>query len=178
MIPVQEFKVGEIPSVAEGIRRQIVTSGTYAGLTYEQVLANDVEHCEWHLANLREDDEAGRAFADWLRKEDRVSRKRKQADVDDDDEPAEAKRARPMDFGKFRDHDKTYGDVLDHHPGYCQTLLEKQDGKPVGRNVRRFLTFVKQSGVDLNARIKEVRELRRAEREAAAAAAAADPLAA
>ena len=170
MIPVQEFKVGEVPSVKDGIRRQIVTFGTYAGLTYEQVLANDVDHCEWHLENLREDDQAGLAFADWLRNENRVAKKRKQADADDDNEPVETKRARPMDFGKFRDQDKTYGDVFDNHPSYCQTLLEKQDDKPVGRNVRRFLTFVKQTGVDLNARIKEVREQRRAEREAAAAA--------
>lgn len=167
MIPVQDFKVGEIPSVKDGIRRQIVTFGTYAGLTYEQVLANDVDHCEWHMENLREDDEAGLAFADWLRKEDRIAKKRKQADDDDDNEPAETKRARLMDFGKFWDH-KTYGDVIDNHPRYCQTLLENLDAKPVGKNVRRFMTFVKQTGVDLNARIKEIREQRLAEREAAA----------
>lgn len=169
--PVQSFKVGEVPSKAEGIRRQIITYGTYAGLTYEQVLANDVDHCAWHLDNLRQDDEAGMAFADWLRKDERLARKRKQTDDDDDGEPVEAKRARPIDFGKFRDQDKTYGEVFDDHPGYCLTLLEKQDGKPVGRNVRRFLTFIKQTGVDLNARIKEVREQRRLERETAAATA-------
>eukprot|EP00873_Tetraselmis_striata_P043732 jgi/Tetstr1/463996/TSEL_008801.t1 len=174
MIPVQDFKVGEVPSAAEGIRRQILTHGTYAGLTYEQVLANDVDHCEWHLDNLREDDEAGLAFADWLRKGDRVARKRKQVDDDDDREPVEAKRARVMDFGKFRDRDLTYGDVFDSNPAYCLTLLEKQDHKPVGKTVRRFLTFIKQTGVDLNARVKELREQRRAEREAAANNALAD----
>lgn len=158
--------MGEIPSVEDGIRRQIVTFGTYAGLTYEQVLANDVDHCEWHLDNSREDNDASLAFSDWLRKGNRAEKKRKQENDSYDEEPIETKRARTIDFGKFKDQDKTYGYVLDNHPGYCQTLLEKQDAKPVGKPVRQFLTFVKQSDVDLNARIREIRERRRAEREA------------
>ena len=163
MIPVAEFKTGDIPSTFEGVRRKILTFGQYTGLTYEQALANDPDYCQWHVDNLRDADEAGAAFAEWLTADDLVSRKRKEMDEAMETESVEAKRARVVDFGKFRDQDLTYGEVFDNHPGYCQVLLKKQDDKPVKRNVRRFLTFVKQNGVDLNAR---VREMRQAERDA------------
>ena len=159
MIPinVQAFKTGEIPSAEEGIRRQIVTFGTYAGLTYEQVLENDPEHCQWHSENLRDDDGPGAAFASWLARGDRIEKKRKQLEDADEETPADEKRARIVNFGKFRGQDKTYGEVLDSHPAYCKVLLEKQDNKPVHKDVRRFLTFIKQSGADLDAMVRAKR---------------------
>ena len=159
MIPinVHAFKTGEIPSAAKGIRRRIVTFGTYAGLTYEQVLENDPDHCQWHSENLRDDDAPGAAFASWLAQEDRIDKKRKQLDDADEDAPVDEKRARIVNFGKFRGQDKTYGEILDSHPAYCKVLLEKQDNKPVHKDVRRFLTFIKQSGVDLHDRIRTQR---------------------
>lgn len=166
MIPLPQFKVGEVPSVTDGIRRRVVTSGQYAGLTYEQILANDPDYCQWHLENLRDDDEGGLALADWLRDGDRVGKKRKLARLEEDEEPLQHKRDWPMDFGKFKDQNKTYGEVFDNNPMYCQVLLEKRDAKLVGANERRFLTFVKQTGAALDEQIRRVRERRRAENEA------------
>ena len=153
MIAACEFKAGEVPSREEGMRRGIVTSGQYAGLTYEQLMANDPEYCQWHLDNLKDGDEAGKKLGEWLRSGDRLSKKRKQLESERDAEPEEAKRARLVDFGKHRH--ETWGAVLDNNPGYCLTLVEKQDNRPVQGGVRDFIDFVKRSGVDLKAKADE-----------------------
>ena len=50
----ENFKIGQIPSFIEGIRREIITFGKLADMTYEQALANDPEQCQWIVekANL------------------------------------------------------------------------------------------------------------------------------
>lgn len=160
MIGVAEFKVGDVPSPEDGMRRGIVTFGKYAGLTYEQVMANDPEYCQWQLDNMKENDETIGKFGDWLRSGDRLSKKRKQMEEKRESEPTEVKRARFIEFGKHRNK-KTWGEVLDEHPDYCLTLIEMQDEKPIQGKMREFIKFVKESGVDLQSKANDKNSKRR-----------------
>jgi len=68
----ENIKLGRIPSFIEGIRREIITFGKLAGMTYEQALANDPEHCQWTVENANLDmssklfDESVYLFVKWL----------------------------------------------------------------------------------------------------------------
>lgn len=166
MLSTANFKFGEIPSAAEGMRRGVLTFGKLAGLTYELALANDSEYCQWVVDNysVTDEDEPKLKFVDWLVTKDRLSLKRKAdqiAESDDEDDPKD-NALRLVDFGKYEFSGLTYGEVVEKYPVYCQTLLEKQDHKLVSQRIRTFLEFVKASGVDLHARARLVRQQSRA----------------
>jgi hypothetical protein len=167
MITVSDFKFGDVPSEAEGIRRGILTFGKLAGLTYELALANDSEYCQWTMDNYSVgglNDEAMLKFVDWLSAKDRLKLKRKAEEIaeSDDEETFEQRSARFVDFGKYADSDITYGELVDKQPGYCLKLLELQDGKIVSAKVRAFLNYIKESDVELlNAKLRHARQQQR-----------------
>jgi hypothetical protein len=74
----KNFKIGQIPSFVEGIRREIITFGKLAGMTYEQALANDPEHCQWIVENANLDmnsksfDESVYLFVKWITDGNRI----------------------------------------------------------------------------------------------------------
>ncbi len=156
-----------MPSDEEGLRRGILTFGKLAGLTYELALANDSEYCQWTVDNYSMSDieEGKMKFVDWLSQKDRLKLKRKAEEIaeSDEEEPFEDKSVKIVDFGKYVDSEITFEELLDKHPGYCLTLLEKQDNKlGVRPNIRSFLEYVKASGVDLNAKLRYNRKQQRA----------------
>jgi hypothetical protein len=83
----KNFKMGQIPSFIEGIRREIITFGKLAGMTYEQALANDPEHCQWTVENDNLDtnsnsfNESVYLLVKWLTDGDRLSTAKKRESV-------------------------------------------------------------------------------------------------
>ena len=157
MVAVPDFRVGEIPSREECDRRGIVPSGVLGGLTFEQSLANRPDEC----ARLADSTDARPEFAGlvaWLKKDDRLARKRRRDELD----ALEDDRGRTVLFGKHY-KTKTFGELYDNHPFYCLALYENTYEKVVAAEHRKFLTFIRDNGgaAPLQEKIDDLKRARR-----------------